>query len=31
VLDRIGFRNDRIVFQNDAGRVLADVPVAGSR
>ena len=29
VLDRIGFRNDRIVFQNDAGRVLADVPVGG--
>ena len=30
VLDRIGFQNDRIIFQNDAGRVLADVPVGGS-
>ena len=29
VLDRIGFQNDRIVFQNDAGRMLADVPVGG--
>ena len=29
VLDRIGFQNDRIIFQNDAGRVLADVPVGG--
>ena len=29
VLDRMGFRNDRIVFQNEAGRTLADVPVGG--
>jgi FAD-dependent urate hydroxylase len=25
----LGFRNDRLVFHNDAGRVLADVPVGG--
>ena len=29
VLDGIGFKNDRIVFQNEAGRALADVPVGG--
>lgn len=29
VLDRIGFENDRIVFQNETGRTLADVPVGG--
>ena len=29
LLDRIGFKNDRIVFQNEAGRALADVPVGG--
>lgn len=29
VLDRIGFENDRIVFQNEAGRALADLPVGG--
>jgi 2-polyprenyl-6-methoxyphenol hydroxylase-like FAD-dependent oxidoreductase len=27
--DRLGFRNDRLVFHNDTGRVLADVPVGG--
>lgn len=25
----LGFRNDRLVFHNEAGRVLADVPVGG--
>ena len=29
VLDGIGFKNDRIIFQNEAGRALADVPVGG--
>jgi 2-polyprenyl-6-methoxyphenol hydroxylase-like FAD-dependent oxidoreductase len=29
VLDGIGFDNDRIVFRNEAGRTLADVPVGG--
>jgi 2-polyprenyl-6-methoxyphenol hydroxylase-like FAD-dependent oxidoreductase len=27
--DRLGFRNDRLIFHNDTGRVLADVPVGG--
>src|SRR5687767_8239138 len=27
--DRLGFRNDRLVFHNETGRVLADVPVGG--
>ena len=29
VLDGLGFQNDRLVFHNEAGRVLADVPVGG--
>lgn len=29
VLDDMGFRNDRLVFHNDRGRALADVPVGG--
>jgi 2-polyprenyl-6-methoxyphenol hydroxylase-like FAD-dependent oxidoreductase len=29
VLDGIGFQNDRLIFHNEAGRVLADVPVGG--
>lgn len=29
VLHQIGFQNDRIVFRNDAGRILAEVPVGG--
>lgn len=29
VLERIGFQNDRIVFRNDAGHVLADLAVGG--
>ena len=29
VLDRLGFQNDRLVFHNELGRVLADVPVGG--
>jgi len=28
-LDGLGFRNDRLVFHNDTGRVLAEVPVGG--
>lgn len=28
-LDGIGFRNDRLVFHNEAGRVLAEAPVGG--
>ena len=27
--DGLGFRNDRLVFHNETGRVLADVPVGG--
>jgi 2-polyprenyl-6-methoxyphenol hydroxylase-like FAD-dependent oxidoreductase len=30
LLDDLGFANDRLVFQNEAGRVLADVPVGGA-
>jgi 2-polyprenyl-6-methoxyphenol hydroxylase-like FAD-dependent oxidoreductase len=29
VMDGLGFRNDRLVFHNEAGRALADVPVGG--
>jgi FAD-dependent urate hydroxylase len=29
VLDGLGFQNDRLVFHNESGRVLADVPVGG--
>ena len=29
LLDGIGFQNDRLVFHNETGRVLADVPVGG--
>lgn len=28
-IDRLGFRNDRLVFHNETGRILADVPVGG--
>ncbi len=28
-LDGLGFRNDRLVFHNETGRVLAEVPVGG--
>jgi 2-polyprenyl-6-methoxyphenol hydroxylase-like FAD-dependent oxidoreductase len=28
-IEGLGFRNDRLVFQNDAGRLLADVAVGG--
>jgi 2-polyprenyl-6-methoxyphenol hydroxylase-like FAD-dependent oxidoreductase len=28
-LDRLGFQNDRLVFHNETGRVLAEVPVGG--
>ena len=28
-IEGLGFQNDRLVFQNDAGRVLATVPVGG--
>ena len=27
VLDGLGFRNDRLIFHNDAGRILAEAPV----
>ncbi len=27
--NRLGFRNDRLIFQNDNGRVLAEAPVGG--
>ena len=29
VVDDVGFRNDRLTFRNDAGRVLASAPVGG--
>jgi 2-polyprenyl-6-methoxyphenol hydroxylase-like FAD-dependent oxidoreductase len=29
VLEGIGFQNDRLVFQNEAGRVIAELPVGG--
>jgi 2-polyprenyl-6-methoxyphenol hydroxylase-like FAD-dependent oxidoreductase len=29
VLDGIGFQNDRLIFHNESGRVLADMPVGG--
>ena len=29
VMDGLGFQNDRLVFHNEVGRVLADVPVGG--
>jgi 2-polyprenyl-6-methoxyphenol hydroxylase-like FAD-dependent oxidoreductase len=29
VIDGLGFQNDRLVFHNETGRVLADVPVGG--
>ncbi len=29
VLDGLGFQNDRLIFHNESGRVLADVPVGG--
>src|SRR5262245_29892445 len=29
-LDGLGFQNDRLVFHNETGRMLADVPVGGS-
>ena len=29
IIDGLGFRNDRLVFHNESGRVLADVPVGG--
>jgi 2-polyprenyl-6-methoxyphenol hydroxylase-like FAD-dependent oxidoreductase len=29
VLDGIGFQNDRLIFHNETGRVLAEVPVGG--
>ena len=28
-LDGLGFRNDRLVFHNETGRVLAELPVGG--
>jgi NADPH-dependent 2,4-dienoyl-CoA reductase/sulfur reductase-like enzyme len=28
-LDGLGFQNDRLIFHNETGRVLADVPVGG--
>jgi 2-polyprenyl-6-methoxyphenol hydroxylase-like FAD-dependent oxidoreductase len=29
IIDGLGFQNDRLVFHNEAGRVLADAPVGG--
>jgi 2-polyprenyl-6-methoxyphenol hydroxylase-like FAD-dependent oxidoreductase len=29
LVNRLGFQNDRLVFQNEAGRVLAEMPVGG--